>query len=364
MLAKQTSEKSEIFATLQAGRAIASLLVVLFHTGGGIFALEKYWGQDPVHHFFDFGHAGVEFFFVLSGFIIFHIHWSDINQPHRFPSYVRKRFYRIYPIYWMVLAALIPIYFFIPSFGKGFERDPLVIFSSITLLHFNFSDTILPVARTLYHEILFYAIFSLAIWNRKIGLYSFMMWMFASGLSLLFIPPAPLDFYAAPVHLLFAMGMLACALLRSKQIAAPVWIAVFGTILFFLCGMEENYVHRLSGNTRILIFGLGSMLALLGVVELERQKRLRVPKILKLLGDASYMIYLIHFPLLSLLAKVFIRLGAKELLPAIISFILFPIIAAIAGVGLHLFIEKRLLRYLNSWNKKNVSQEEIACSVK
>ena len=74
----------------------------------------KYLEFDPSRRLFDFGHAGVEFFFVLSGFIILHIHWKDLGHPSRFSSFAGKRFLRIYPMYWLVLAAIIPVYFFSP----------------------------------------------------------------------------------------------------------------------------------------------------------------------------------------------------------------------------------------------------------
>src|SRR5436190_1288571 len=120
--AKICSSDHHTMATLQAGRALAALLVVLYHNGLYIFALDKYWGADPSRGLFNFGHAGVEFFFVLSGFIIFYIHGKDLGVPSRFFSFIRKRFIRIYPIYWLVLAAIIPVYFLVPSFGFDYHR--------------------------------------------------------------------------------------------------------------------------------------------------------------------------------------------------------------------------------------------------
>lgn len=84
----------QVFSSLQLWRGLAALLVVLFHTSL-IFTLEKYWGADPMKGLFSFGAAGVEMFFVISGFIILHVHWGDIGVPGKLPGFLKKRFVRI-----------------------------------------------------------------------------------------------------------------------------------------------------------------------------------------------------------------------------------------------------------------------------
>jgi len=83
---------------IEASRGIAALLVVLFHTTV-IMNLPKYFGALPLHGLFKFGYAGVDFFFVLSGFIILHTHMNDIGKKGAIASYARKRFIRVLPIY-------------------------------------------------------------------------------------------------------------------------------------------------------------------------------------------------------------------------------------------------------------------------
>ena len=84
--------------TLQAGRGIAALLVVLYHASG-LFSSNKYWQTIVLKGVFGFGFAGVEYFFVLSGFIMLHVHRKDIGKPAALVSYFRKRIERIYPAY-------------------------------------------------------------------------------------------------------------------------------------------------------------------------------------------------------------------------------------------------------------------------
>jgi len=70
-----------------------------------------------------FGHAGVDFFFVLSGFIIFFVHGKDIGKPSRLPHYVWRRFIRIYPVYWAVTLISIVLAFFFSKLSTVSIRD-------------------------------------------------------------------------------------------------------------------------------------------------------------------------------------------------------------------------------------------------
>ena len=56
---------------------------------------------------FQFGHAGVDLFFVISGFVILFVHWEDIGRPQRISRYAGRRLTRILPIYWVALALTI-----------------------------------------------------------------------------------------------------------------------------------------------------------------------------------------------------------------------------------------------------------------
>jgi exopolysaccharide production protein ExoZ len=345
-------QKKENFATLQVGRAFAAILVVFYHNAGSIFSLQKYWGEDPTHNFFNFGHSGVEFFFVLSGFIITHVHWNDLDCKHKLRPYLISRFIRIYPFYWIVLLMLLPVYFFIPSFGKGYERDISVIMSSISLIHFSNGFTIIPVAWTLYHEILFYLFFSLAIINKRWGLTIIFLWLTASITQLNLPKPltenefqaSAFGFYFSPLHLLFGIGMLTSLLLRQNfKINSPLLLAFGGLISFFIIGMEENFLQWLPSNYRSLIYGLCSATAMIGFVTLERQNKIRIPIIFQRMGNASYAIYLIHLALLSLLAKIFFYFKLNNFFSNFLSFLTFIFFSISIGMVAHLLLEKKIL---------------------
>jgi peptidoglycan/LPS O-acetylase OafA/YrhL len=58
------------------------------------------------------GRCGVDFFFILSGVVIFMAHSNDLSKPSRIRPFLWKRFRRIYPIYWIMLIPTIAIQLF------------------------------------------------------------------------------------------------------------------------------------------------------------------------------------------------------------------------------------------------------------
>src|SRR4051812_27621380 len=102
---RRTLAFTHMFLSLQAGRAAAAVLVMLFHLGGAI-AADKYFAMPGFAKPFAFGDCGVEFFFVLSGFIIFSAHRGDVSDPAALSRYLTKRFLRIFPSYWIIFVCV------------------------------------------------------------------------------------------------------------------------------------------------------------------------------------------------------------------------------------------------------------------
>jgi len=70
---------------------------------------------------FQFGHAGVDLFFVISGFIILFVHYDDIGRPERLGRYVGRRLSRILPTYWVALVLIVVL-----SLGGGHNFPHLI----------------------------------------------------------------------------------------------------------------------------------------------------------------------------------------------------------------------------------------------
>jgi peptidoglycan/LPS O-acetylase OafA/YrhL len=104
MAEKYPSHPSHYVPALTGVRALAALLVLGLHADQNVPA-----GATVFLPFLARGYLGVDFFFVLSGFIITHVYLISLATPAA--SAVRiflwHRFIRLYPVHVMVLLALV-----------------------------------------------------------------------------------------------------------------------------------------------------------------------------------------------------------------------------------------------------------------
>src|SRR3954471_22825547 len=115
---------SQQIRSLQALRGVACLAVVALHMSGyeRLVAPHRHLtGWTPT-----FGWAGVDLFFVLSGFIITWTQDKMLGQPAAVGSYLVRRLWRIYPLYWAcwAFAAAVHIYLGgLPTDGRDCITD-------------------------------------------------------------------------------------------------------------------------------------------------------------------------------------------------------------------------------------------------
>ncbi|MBO0592581.1 acyltransferase [Cellulophaga sp. E16_2] len=136
---------------LTFSRFIAAIAVVIYHYG-----LEVYpFNLTPIQHLFQQGNIAVSYFFMLSGFImiIAYHHYKEID----FLAYIKKRFARIYPVYFLALI-------FVLAFKIYYHKESELgnLFLNLTMLQswipgkalsFNYPAWSLAV------EFFFYALF-------------------------------------------------------------------------------------------------------------------------------------------------------------------------------------------------------------
>ncbi len=343
------SANRDKFGSIEIGRGIAALLVVLHHTGS-IMSEPRFFGAEPFNSHFNNFNVGVDFFFVLSGFIITWIHWSDIGRKERIGSFAAKRFVRIYPPYWFILVPLVILYLVFTGAGQPSQRDPINIILSILLLP-NVIPPVLGVAWTLTHEIFFYALFAVIIWAGRKALWILPAWALAIVAANLLVTfqtigslPFPFSFILSPFNIEFIMGVGAAMILRHARIPVPYLIATLGVVGFFILTwffvniQDDPLVGRLA-------FGTASMLFVLGAVEIERHRSLNVPRFLLAFGASSYALYLVHPVVLSFSINLSSRLGISTYFSLNIIAIMIAFVATAFGIFYHYLIERRLIRF-------------------
>ena len=319
---------------LQGGRGLAAIAVLLLHTS---ITVKNLTGIAPYWEVTQFGGRGVDFFFVLSGFILMRAHKTHIGQPKMWKNFVKKRFIRIFPIYWfytlLVVIALTAGLgnFPLPQTGA----DWLTTFS---LLPITDVSTPLPQAWSLFHEMIFYIGFLLLILNRPLGCAFLASWFIASAASLEVIPesgdPTLVVFNSYNIN--FALGIGAyyavSYIKRMELLVAGIGLSL---VLF---------ATTIIGVSSFAIFGFGCALLIAASASFEENRRLNIP-IAALLGNASYSIYLTHEVGIVVSVKVTQALNITN--PHVLFFII-SLSSLVLGILAYHVIERPLLALLRS----------------
>ncbi len=306
---------------VQALRGIAALLVMCYHTGP-IYA--THFNALLFGNAFRAGFLGVDFFFVLSGFVMYWAHAQDFGRPAALGSFVKKRLLRIMPLYWVVLA--------LKLLRDWRHFDWVVALSAATLLPFP-RPPYITVSWTLSYEMLFYAAVAVMILLPR-GWLTFVPLLVLAALAL---TPAPelapgagfletLMVFPFNIHLLeFLMGLAvgwlnAHWVLSRRQVDAVVvlmglWLVVVlaaGTWMarpqamspwapaYELAELHSNAILEHG----VWLIALPFSVLLLGLIKREHLGGRPLLTWLNGLGDMSYSLYLVHgFVIYALLGR-------------------------------------------------------------
>ncbi len=345
---------NDVYKSIQGCRALAALLVVLHHLGGAM-ASSKYFGASSFAIPFLFGDSGVEFFFVLSGFIITWVHFDDLGKPGVLLAYIHKRASRIYPTYWIVFSGVYMIAVASTALRSTVPHDWPTLLKSLMLVPQDAAviggtgAPVLIVAWSLQYEICFYVLFAALMANRFLGACVAVAVLANLGACLDGTCSFPRTFFSSNLMLLFGLGMAVAYACKSPvRLERPGIIALLAGFAFLSFGALETVLgHEVFAVDRRLVYGLFSAILILALVRAEDGGHLRITRRwIPLLGDASYSLYLIHFPLISVLCKLMMVMGLTGVAGAAIAYPLILAICVFAAVAFHVIVEKPLLRAL------------------
>ena len=162
-----------VIKSLQVFRGLAAFAVVSHHA---VVSTDAFVGIVPysINSILVKGYLGVDFFFVLSGFIIMYTHMNDNQTNSSLLRYILKRVTRIYPPYLPISITLIAFYKLMPELSASGGRE-YSLMSSFLLIPSDLPPA-LPVAWTLIHEMIFYTFFLLFFISPRVLFFGLMAW--------------------------------------------------------------------------------------------------------------------------------------------------------------------------------------------
>jgi len=313
--------------SIQALRGIAALLVLFFH----LAAFQRQMAEDNptdialTTGLWDNGWAGVDLFFVISGFIMIYVTRQSGRSFSDVRRFLTSRITRIYPLWW-VCAGIMALYFFItygmpaaPDRVSGPDEAFRFAVKSFLLIPQDVPP-MLGLGWTLIHEMFFYIVFAgLLFLPRGVLPLGLMIWAVITVIGAIFISPSSyarnaLETFASPLSLEFIAGGLAGYLVTTGRFYAPKVLAVIGGILAVigLAGFSVINIGPYTTN-RVLVFLLPFVLLTYGWVGHEIKTSAKAPQWLVRLGDWSYSLYLTHYIVLVGLRRIY-RSVAPEIL--------------------------------------------------
>jgi exopolysaccharide production protein ExoZ len=334
--------------SLQYLRGLAAMLVVLYHAAGQVVILTE---GPPVPQV---GASGVDIFFVLSGFVMF---WTTRGHALSPGDFMLKRLIRIAPLYWFFTLAVAIAALVVPQLLRATRFDAWHIVMSLLFVPVwhpfmprEWEGSIAPIivpGWTLNLEIAFYLLFALTLKARAAA----RPWLLAILLVALYVAartvlwPTSLRFYATDLLAEFMAGVvLACLIDRLPRGAWHGWAALFALALPVMLALD----YARPPLPQSIFLGVPALLCVLAALQIERAGALPRSRMLGLLGDASYSIYLSHIFVIAGVRIVAKAVGYDLALFAGVPFLFLTLtIAATVGFAVHRLIEQPLLAVVN-----------------
>lgn len=337
------SARDEIIG-IQHLRGLAALAVVVDHTQG-MLADPRYFGVKLLGGMLHGGRAGVDVFFLISGFIIAVVSLEGARMTPRIGTaeFLKRRFIRIVPLMWIAILAFVGL----RLLGRGMW-DPMATLRTMLLLPWR---GMMPShIWTLRQELFFYLLFAATmLGGRRLG-WVFPVWGVAGLIVFQFRhlfgvnSNMPVFWLFHSTNIEFCAGLaLAVLWLRGSselRFRLPVdpWL-VLAALTFGLLFVVIPLLHLYSG----LAIALLAMPLLFVAIHVQCPPA-RLRAFGELLGNASYSIYLFHPLTISAAAPILVHVAPRA--PVWVAAIVITLVATSTGLAAHFVIERPLLAVL------------------
>jgi len=297
-------------------RGLAAFGIMLYHYLfwiQGPFTSDSFMGRVGVY--------GVSIFYVLSGLTLYHVYeYSKGEATFSVSSFIRKRVYRIFPLLWLVTIAAIII-------SKKTPNAADVFLNLTGLFGFVRWDVYFATgAWSIGNELVFYSVFPFILYAcMKRPLLLAVFTASAVGVHHYFAyykisPLAPLSNqwrdYVNPLNQIFffVAGIVVGHFTKARHISSwlSMVVLIAGLLLFTFLPSEGDTSGIVTQDNR-WIFTLASVLICAGAYKIPGKLPSFSHDIFKILGEASYSVYLLHPLVFAVWAFVFHRLETHEI---------------------------------------------------
>lgn len=337
---------------IQYLRGFAAILVVAFHAAAN---------AEPSNAtgLLAYGYLGVDLFFVISGFIITYVTLDPQTTMPRssVAAFAKRRLLRIVPFMWVCIAGYAALRFF----GRSSDLSFLPYLRAFVL--WPVGELRPSVIWTLRHEALFYGVYALTFLWRPGLRWLFVIWAL-SPILLDAVRPIGrvepeqdlIEFLINPVNIQFGFGvMLGLVYGRARRppghIAARLggragFAILAGLAFCFMIAGQALSLEIMTVRTAVIAGCLASILLAIGIIMPSHGNAERdwIVGGGRLVGDASYAIYLTHLPVLLALLPLMRRVVPQMSTGPTVMIVLLA--ATSVGVLAHLWVEKPLLHRL------------------
>ncbi len=331
---------------IQLSRALVPFLVMLFHLSGTMMA---YFDYNLLGFSFIPISGGVNYFFALSGFMMYYIYRGNFGQIHQFKSYLLNRLIRVYPLYWLLTCLFLFVLFLNPGFSVGHETDIDTLITSFLLVQSPRElEPVINVAWSLVHTVFFYLVFSLLFFSKvnlsKAIITIWALLTIAFSLGYLYIDHYLIRFFFNQYNLIFLAGIFCayCITHFKMNVKISILMIILGGIGFPVIWL--NSIHPFIPISFDMGTGLASALIILGLGSIDMQKDMKIPRFLNYIGNAAFSIYLSHNFALDLLSELFSDLSVYDYLGGWLTSMVLLILMLSIGCIVHSFIEKPLIQ--------------------
>ena len=293
-------------------RGLAAFGIMVYHyiifSYSTTFSSDEFLGRIGIY--------GVALFYILSGLTLFYV-YSAKMQPSKtdIVSFAKKRFFRIYPLLWLVTISTIILNRHFPHINKTSNTEHEV-FRWLTYVVLNLSGLFAVVKRDSYaatgawsigNELVFYLFFPVFILLKnksKVALSILSVFILATYLyfsfSLLRVNSLLSNqwiTYINPLNqfFLFLCGFLIGSIFKNIKFSNAVSLIILfsGLLLFIFYPAFGDQIYLVTGVNRI-VFTLSCFLIVLSFYKIDLRFPAIIDRPLTLLGESSYSIYLLH----------------------------------------------------------------------